>query len=75
MAKKRWNILSPDGFAINPEKTYASKKEGLAEFEKWKERYRQQGYYSSTRYGRIGVDDLVRYCRWCEAGKEIEAFK
>jgi hypothetical protein len=30
-------------------------------FEKWKQRYTKQGYYSSNR-GRIPLNDLEQYC-------------
>ena len=33
-------------------------------FEKWKENYSRQGYYSSVRYGRIDLSDLADYCQF-----------
>lgn len=64
--KKRYDILSPDGFSIrigvDPFKTRA---EGVKYFEKWKKRYEQQGYYSSNT-GRIDLRDLADYCEFIE---------
>jgi len=60
---KKWRILSPDGFTIEFGVPHYSSSEKMWEsFEKWKERYRQQGYYSSTEYGRIPLDELFDYC-------------
>ncbi len=60
---KKWRILSPDGFTIEFGVPHYSSSEKMREsFEKWKERYRQQGYYSSTEYGRISLDELENYC-------------
>jgi len=32
-------------------------------FEEWKKRYEMQGYYSSTNYGRIPLNELENYCK------------
>lgn len=51
-------VLSPDGFTIEFDKRYyPSKKKAFEAFDKWKKRYEQQGYYSSTN-GRIPLDQL-----------------
>lgn len=64
--KKRYDIISPDGFSIrigvDPFKTRA---EGVKYFEKWQKRYEQQGYYSSNT-GRIDLRDLEDYCEFIE---------
>lgn len=62
MAKKtKYDILSPDGFSIDREKTYNTREEVLTAFEEWKERFKAQGYYSSNN-GRIPLDELENYC-------------
>jgi hypothetical protein len=66
MTKKKYDVLSPDGFSINRTETYTSKKAALKAFEKWKKGYEKQGYYSSTSYGRIPLEDLADYCRLIE---------
>lgn len=63
--EKRYDILSPDGFPIDFSKTY-SREEVLDEFEKWKSRFVNQGYYSSTNYGRIPLNLLDDYCQVIE---------
>jgi hypothetical protein len=33
-------------------------------FDKWKKNYERQGYYSSSKYGRIDLLDLEDYCQF-----------
>lgn len=67
--KKKYDILSPDGFSIRiGVPAFTSKKKALEYFKMWRDRYRNQGYYSSVPYGRIPLEDLEDYCQW----KEIE---
>jgi hypothetical protein len=63
--EKRYDILSPDGIAIHPTDTY-EKKDVLKVFEEWKKRYEMQGYYSSSRFGRIPLNELDDYCEVVE---------
>ncbi|MDP3558108.1 MAG: JAB domain-containing protein [Bacteroidota bacterium] len=65
--KKRYDILSPDGFSIRiGVPAFTSRKKALEYFKMWQERYRIQGYYSSVPYGRIPLEDLEDYCQWIE---------
>jgi len=57
----KYTMLSPDGFSIEFDKTYTSKKEAEKAFTEWKKRYELQGYYSSNS-GRIPLEDLREYC-------------
>lgn len=59
--KKRYDILSPDGFGMYRDKTFATPEKAWESFEEWKKRYEQQGYYSSNR-GRIPLDELKDHC-------------
>ena len=60
---KKWRILSPDGFTIEFGVDHYTSSEQMREsFEKWKQRYEGQGYYSSNEYGRIPLDELENYC-------------
>ena len=62
--RKKYIVLSPDGFTIEFAKAYyTSKKKAIEAFQKWKERYQMQGYYSSSS-GRIPLDELENYCRF-----------
>jgi len=54
-------MLSPDGFPIEFDKTYSSKKEAEKAFIEWKKRYELQGYYSSNS-GRISLEELRGCC-------------
>ena len=57
----RYEVLSPDGFTIEFDRPYyTSKKNAIEAFDKWKERFRRQGYYSSNN-GRIPLEDLEDY--------------
>ena len=61
--RKKYQVLSPDGITIEFDKfSYPSRKKAIEAFEKWKKRYEYQGYYSSSRYGRIELEDLQDYC-------------
>lgn len=66
MARKKYNVLSPDGFTISFDETYPSKKKALEAFKAWAKGYEQQGYYSSRDYGRIPFVDLKKYCQLIE---------
>ena len=62
---KKYQILSPDGITIEREVPYyTSKNKAMSAFDKWKENYSRQGYYSSVRYGRIDLLDLEDYCQF-----------
>jgi hypothetical protein len=56
------NVLSPDGFPIHFADTYKSVEEAKKAIQEWKKNYERQGYYSSTQYGRIPLDELENYC-------------
>ncbi len=62
----KFDIISPDGFSIHREDTYNSKDEAKIAFDKWKEGYTTQGYYSSVKYGRIPLAELEDYCKLIE---------
>lgn len=67
MAKKKYQILSPDGFSLERDVIgYTSRKKAMFAFNQWKERFSAQGYYSSTKYGRIPLEDLEDYCQFIE---------
>ena len=56
-----YEVLSPDGFTIEFDRPYYTSKEKAFEaFDKWKERYKVQWYYSSNN-GRIPLEDLEDY--------------
>lgn len=56
-------VLSPDGFNIHHSDTYKTVAQAEAAFEKWKENFNFQGFYSSVQYGRIPLEDLRLYCK------------
>lgn len=67
MAKaKRFDVISPDGIAIDMEKTYPTLEAAVKAFKVWAKRYKFQGYYSSARHGRIDLLDLEDFCEFVE---------
>jgi hypothetical protein len=56
-----YDIYSPDGFSIHPIYTYPTAQAANEAFDKWKERFARQGYYSSNE-GRISLDTLRDCC-------------
>lgn len=58
-----FDVISPDGFSIHFVDTYKTKKKAEEAFEDWKKNYERQGYYSSTNYGRIPLNELKNYCK------------
>lgn len=68
-------ILSPDGFSINPEGSFITKKQSLEYFEEWKNRYLQQGYYS-TGNERIPFEKIESRCKFIDPElREIHTLK
>lgn len=62
---KKYKVLSPDGFTIEYSTPYyRSKKKAIEAFNKWKAQYERQGYYSSSRYGVIHLEDLEANCQF-----------
>jgi len=59
----RYIVLSPDGFAIHPVDTYPSKADALLAAIEWAKTFEFQGYYSTFRWERIPLDELVGRCR------------
>ena len=59
---KTYNVLSPDGFPIHFADTYKSVEEAKKAIQEWKKNYLHQGFYSSTQYGRIPLNELENYC-------------
>jgi len=62
MAKKLYNVLSPDGFPITFE-PFKTKKAALEFVPHWCQRYQQQGYYSTARRDQIPLHELPDYLR------------
>lgn len=61
---KPFRIISPDGIDINIEGGFDTWQEAIKFFNAWKNRYEQQGYYSSAKHGRIDLRDLPDFCEW-----------
>lgn len=62
---KGFTVLSPDGFPIDHDSFYPTKKAAKAARDNYPERFRQQGYYGTVRNGkrvRISLDDLPNEC-------------
>jgi hypothetical protein len=58
----KYNVISPDGFSIHFSDTYKTLTEAKKALSLWVKNYEIQGYYSSTQYGRIKLNELESYC-------------
>lgn len=63
--KKLFQLLSPDGVTIENIEGYPTMQKLMKAFNKWKDRYKAQGYYSSNN-GRIDLKDLFDRCEVIE---------
>ena len=61
-----FDVLSPDGFPITFNKTYFSKPEANKALDKFVEKYKTQGYYSSNK-GKIPFDKIKDNCKTVNA--------
>jgi hypothetical protein len=65
MKKNRYQILSPDGFTLEKDVPhYKSRKNAMQALVNWIDNYRTQGYYSSAKYGRILLVDIIDFCEF-----------
>lgn len=62
MSAKKYQVLSPDGITIEFQWSYTSQKKANEAYDRWAKRYALQGYYSSSYYGRIPLNELKSYC-------------
>ena len=60
--KVRYDVISPDGFAIHFSDTYPSKVAANKALARWAKGFERQGYYSSNR-GRIALSQLKSRCK------------
>jgi hypothetical protein len=67
-AKKEYDLLSPDGFSIFPDRTYSSKTAVEKAYKEWVAKFKKQGYYSSNN-GRIDLEDLPFEMQFIEVGE------
>lgn len=58
-----YDVLSPDGFSIHFSDVYKSIEEALEKAKEWVKNYEFQGYYSSVKYGRIPLNEILDYCK------------
>lgn len=65
-----YDVLSPDGFSIHPEDTYPTREAAESALREWAKRFEFQGFYSTSRWERIPLDELPGRCRIVEAAEE-----
>jgi len=68
MAKKdkKYIVLSPDGFPIERDAEYKNLAEVQEAIERFVNRFRDQGYYSTTVRVRLPIHDIEKECRIVE---------
>ena len=57
----KFDVISPDEFSIERDKTYTTEQKAKDALTRWMRRYESQGYYSSNQ-GRISLADLPNHC-------------
>jgi hypothetical protein len=70
MAKKMYQVISPDGFPITCE-PFASEQEAMDEIPVWCERFKNQGYYSTSDRQKIPLKELPDYLQVVPAEKTV----
>jgi hypothetical protein len=60
MSKIMYNVISPDGFPITCE-PFASERDALEAIPAWCQRFKKQGYYSTSGLQRIPLKELRDY--------------
>lgn len=62
IGKKKFRVLSPDGFDIEMNGEYAGMKAARAAVQDFVKRFERQGYYSTANRQRIPLSDIPRNC-------------
>jgi hypothetical protein len=58
----KYDVLSPDGFSISFDEVWDTPDDASKALDKWVDRYKQQGYYSTSNRERIPLDELTTWC-------------
>lgn len=61
-----YDVLSPDGFSIDPQEVYQDLDSAHAAAVAFAERFVRQGFYSTARRERIPLEDIAGRCRVVE---------
>jgi hypothetical protein len=61
-----YDVLSPDGFSITPDKVYPDLESAHAAAVAFAERFQFQGFYSTAQRERIPLTDIAGRCRVVE---------
>jgi hypothetical protein len=67
-----FDVLSPDGISINPVETYPTRAAAESALRAWVGRFEWQGFYSTSRWERIQLDEIAGRCRIVEAAPNDE---
>lgn len=57
-----YDVLSPDNFSISFDVMWDSPEQAREALKEWIQRYKQQGYYSTSKRERIPLDELETRC-------------
>ena len=62
----KYQVLSPEGYAINPTASYKTKAQAKSALKDWINSYKAQGHYTQVCYNgyrrEISIDHLPDYC-------------
>lgn len=70
----KFDVLSPDGISIEGY-VYATRATAESALRQWVQRFEWQGYYSTSRWERIPLDELPGRCRIIEIPHDDEDFE
>lgn len=62
-----YRVLSPDGFDIERDGEYNSHEEAKEALNRFIERFKVQGYYSTASRERISLNHIAQYCKIIQA--------
>ena len=68
-----YDVLSPDGFSIGHD-CYPTRRAAKSALTKWVKRYEWQGFYSTSRWERIPLDELANRCQIVEFDNDAEDY-
>lgn len=67
--KRKYDILSPDGFSISRSETWNTPEEAWKAAAEWLKGYERQGYYSTIRNGQryqLPLNEVLQCCKLIE---------
>ena len=74
LLKKGYDINSPDGISMFPDRIYSTPENAEKDFEVWIKRFERQGYYSTSFRQQIPLNELRSQCRLVDFEFDADEF-